>query len=265
VKFAQTTFSRYRNPFLFFATLAILVYLSARSTRVSASEFVEGYSYGLKLLKEFFPPDMQSIGRMLEASLVTIAMALLATPLGALISFGFGLLAAKNTSWPGVRQAARILISLERALPEVVILLFLAAALGLGLYPGILALAIGSIGMLGRLLADAIEEIDDRVLESVTITGADRAQMIRYAILPEVMPSFVANSVFRFEINIRNSVLLGAVGVGGVGYELNEAISLMNYERATTAILVIILLVFLAERGSDAVRKRIAKQGEMLK
>ncbi|MCG8528264.1 MAG: phosphonate ABC transporter, permease protein PhnE [Opitutales bacterium] len=256
--------SRYKTPFIFTVTLIILIYLSADATEVSLSEFLDGWSHGSRLLLEFFPPDWSKIGRMLHASLLTIAMALIATPMGALISFLFGLAAAKNISYPGLREVARVVISLERALPEIVILLFLAAALGLGLYPGILALAIGSIGMLGRLLADAIEEIDEKAIESVETVGATRSQIIRYSIIPEVLPSFVANSIFRFEINIRNSVLLGAVGVGGIGYELNESISLMDYEASTMAIIMIISLVFVAERISDTIRKKVSKTGEVM-
>lgn len=264
VNFSDYSVSRYRRPAAFACLLLVLIWLSARSTNVSLSEFIEGFGHGMDLLVEFFPPDWSAIGSMLYAALITVAIALIATPIGAMISFAFGLMAARNVSLPGLRQTARTLIALERALPEIVILLFLAAALGLGLYPGILALAIGSIGMLGRLLADAIEDIDERVIESVELVGATRSQIIRYAIIPEVLPSFVANTVFRFEINIRNSVLLGAVGVGGIGYELNESISLMDYERATMAILVIIALVFLSERFSDIVRKKIAQLGEKL-
>lgn len=244
--------------------LALLVLFAGESTQVSLKELVKGSHWGWKLLKEFFPPELSCIGELLVSAAVTVSMALLATPLGAVVSLIFGLLAAKNTSVPGIRMLARLTISLERALPEIVILLFLAAALGLGLYPGILALAIGSIGMLGRLLADAIEDIDERILESITTVGAKRSQIIRYAVLPEVLPSFIANSVFRFEINIRNSVLLGAVGVGGIGYELNEAISLMNYERATTTIIIIILLVIASERLSDYARRKVLAQGEKL-
>ena len=152
---------------------------------------------------------------------------------------------------------------MERALPEIIMLLLLVAALGVGPFPGVMALAIGSIGMLGKLLADAIEEIDPRVLESVESVGATRWQVIRHAVLPEVMPALLANSIFRFEVNIRASVLLGAVGAGGIGFELNKAMNMLEYERVSVAILVTLALVFTAERGSDFLRRRVLDGGKL--
>src|SRR5262249_28421118 len=119
----------------------------------------------------------------------------------------------------------------------------------------------GSVGMLGKLVGDAVEEIDARVMDSVAAVGATRLQVIRHVVIPEVLPSLVANSIFRFEVNIRASVLLGAVGAGGIGYELNAAINQLEYSRATVAALTSLTLVFLSERASDLLRSRILTGG----
>jgi phosphonate transport system permease protein len=124
-------------------------------------------------------------------------------------------------------------------------------------------LVIGSIGMLGKLVGDAIEEIDSRTVESVACVGASSAQVIRYAVLPQVLPSLVANSMFRFEVNIRASVLLGAVGAGGIGYELTTAMSQVEYSKATSAAIVSFALVLAAERVSDFLRSRLLSHGAL--
>src|SRR5262249_43882542 len=175
----------------------------------------------------------------------------------AFCAVAFGLAAASNIAPPWLRFTTRSLIALERGIPEIVLLLVLVAAFGMGAFAGVVALSIGSIGMLGKLVADAIEEIDARMVDSVECVGATRAQGIRYAVLPPVFPSLVANTMFRFEVTIGASVLLGAVGAGGIGYELSTAISQLEYRKATVAAIVSLILVFLAERGSDALRSRI--------
>lgn len=251
------------RPAIFTLVLLGLVFWAARICQVSLPAFLNGILRGLEVVGFFFPPDFSTVGELVEPALVTLLLAAVATPLGVLLSIGFGLAAARNLSPPWLRQPARILVGLERALPEIIVLLLLVAALGVGPFPGVIALAIGSVGMLGKLLADAIEEIDDRVLESVATVGATRWQVIRHAVIPEVLPSFLANSLFRFEINIRASVLLGAVGAGGIGYELSKAMSLLEYERAMMAIIVTLALVFGAERLSDALRRRVLDGGKL--
>ena len=103
----------------------------------------------------------------------------------------------------------RCLIGFERGLPEIVLLLFAVVAIGLGALPGLIALSISSVGMLAKLLADATEEIEPQLLESISVTGATRAQVIRYAILPQILPSLLANALFRFEVNVRAAVCSG--------------------------------------------------------
>jgi len=150
---------------------------------------------------------------------------------------------------------------MERALPEVISLLFLVVAFGLGPFAGILALALGSTGMLGKLLADAIEEVDPRIQESVEAAGATHWQMIRYALVPELLPSILGNTLFRFDVNVRSSVVLGAVGAGGVGQEIHRSMGMLQYDRATLAVLCSLVLIFGSERLSDFLRGRLLRQG----
>lgn len=255
---------RYRRQLRAALILTVLVILAGWQCEMSLSDFVKGIGKGLAMVGFFFPPEWSAFPEMIRPALVTIFICLVATPIGAVFSIVFGLAGARNLAPPWLRLTARSVIAIERGLPEIVILLLLVAAFGLGPFAGVMALAIGSIGMLGKLLGDAIEEVDTRVMDSVAAVGATRFQVIRHAVLPEVLPSLVANSIFRFEVNIRASVLLGAVGAGGIGYELNAAMNQLEYSRATVAALTTLALVFLSERASDYLRSKIGL-GEALK
>jgi phosphonate transport system permease protein len=155
----------------------------------------------------------------------------------------------------------RAFIALERGLPEIVQMLLLIAVFGLGPVPGLVALSFGSIGMLAKLLADAIEEIEPHMLEAVEGTGATRSQVIRYAVVPQILPSLLANGLFRFEVNVRAGVILGAVGAGGIGYVMITAMNSMEYQKACMAMLLTLALVFVSERASDFFRARILRRG----
>jgi len=252
--FNPKRYSRHARPVLL---LAVLVLFAAWRCEVSIVDLITGFRKGLTMLDLFFPPDWQTFAGMVQPALATVAVAALATPIGAVCAVLFGLAGASNIAPAWLRLTTRSVIAFERGIPEIVLLLILVAAFGMGAFAGVIALVIGSIGMLGKLVADAIEEVDAKTVDSVECVGATRAQIIRYAVLPQIFPSLVANTMFRFEVNIRASVLLGAVGAGGIGYELTTAINQLEYRKATVAATVALILVFLAERGSDALRSRL--------
>lgn len=188
---------------------------------------------------------------------VTAVMALIATIMGMCLSLPCALAASTNIAPPVVRQVMRAFIALERGLPEIVQMLLLIAIFGLGAVPGLVALSFSSIGMLAKLLADAIEEIEPHMLEAVEGTGATRSQVIRYAVIPQILPSLLANGLFRFEVNVREGVILGAVGAGGIGYVMMTSMNSMEYQKACLAMLLTLVLVFFSERISDFFRARI--------
>lgn len=248
---------------IFSVVFFTLLYLSAVACDVSLKAFSQGIKDGLSFLGELFPPDLSVLPEMMYPALETIMISFLATLFGAIISFGFALAGASNVSPPWLKSISRFIMAAERALPEIIIILLLVATLGLGPFPGVVALAFGCIGMLGRLFADAIEEVNAKTIEAVQSTGASKMQVIQHVILPEILPSLISNTLFRFEINTRLSVLLGAVGAGGIGYEIYYSFQLLEYERATTAILVVLALVFMSEKVSDYFRKKILSQTKL--
>lgn len=256
-------YRRFQRPLLISLVLGALVWWAADKCQVNLRELGPAFVNGAEVVGFFFPPQWAAFPDMLHPVLITVLIAAVATPLGLGLAIFFGLAAAKNTAPTWLRGPARMLLGVERALPELITLLLLVAALGFGPFPAVMALAIGSIGMLGKLVADAIEEIDPRVMESIESVGATHWQVIRHAVLPEIMPSLLANGIFRFEINVRTSVLLGAAGAGGIGYELTKAMALLEYERALMAIIVTGCLVFAVERLSDFLRRRVLDGGKL--
>jgi len=257
MRWADFNLRRYAKHRTAVIVSALIVLFAAWECEVSLTDLTNGLRKGLSMLDLFFPPDWSAFARMIQPALATVAVAAIATPIGAACAILVGLAGARNVAPPWLRLTTRSLMALERGVPEIVLLLVLVAAFGMGPFAGVAALVVGSIGMLGKLIADAIEDIDARTVDSVECVGATRAQVIRYGVLPQVLPSIVANTMFRFEVNIRASVLLGAVGAGGIGYELSTAMSQLEYRKATVAAIVSLALVFLAERGSDALRSRV--------
>jgi phosphonate transport system permease protein len=241
--------------------LVLLVALTSWRCNVDVQSFITGINKGIPLVGMFFPPEWSGMAGMLQPLGVTTVMAMVATILGMCLSLPCALAASSNIAPPAVRHVMRAFIALERGLPEIVQMLLLIAIFGLGAVPGLVALSFSSIGMLAKLLADAIEEIEPQMLEAVAGTGATRSQVIRYAVIPQILPALFANGLFRFEFNVRAGVILGAVGAGGIGYVMSTAMNSMDYQRACMATLLTLALVFSTERVSDFFRARILGGG----
>ncbi len=243
--------------------IAVLVALSAWRCDVNLHLLVKGFAKGVSLLGMFFPPEWSGLADMMQPIGVTAVMAMIATVMGMCLSLPCALAASSNIAPAPVRQVMRAFIALERGLPQIVQMLLLIAVFGLGAVPGLVALSFGSIGMLAKLLADAIEEIEPQMLEAVEVTGATRSQVIRYAVIPQILPSLLANGLFCFEVNVREGVILGAVGAGGIGYVMSTSMRSMDYQKACMATLLTLVLVFGSERLSDFFRGRILGGGPL--
>jgi phosphonate transport system permease protein len=152
---------------------------------------------------------------------------------------------------------ARAIIGITRAVPDLVWALLFVTAVGLGPFPGALALGVHSIGMLGRLFAEVIEDMEMGPVEALTLTGASRLQVFTHAVVPGVLPTLLGISLFRFDENLRSSLVLGFVGAGGIGFELLTAMNLFQYPTVSFLLIVTFVLVIAAERGSAYLRSRV--------
>jgi phosphonate transport system permease protein len=188
----------------------------------------------------------------------TIQMAIIGTLLSLILATPFALLAARNTSpHPLVYQGVRLVMNANRAVPELVFALIFVAAVGLGPFTGVLALAIASIGSLARLYAEAIEQIDPQQVLAVRATGANSLQTFAFSVVPQVLPLMASYSLSYFEHNVRAATVLGVVGAGGVGLRLNQYIGLFQFRELMGAVIVLVVAVTIIDRISARVRMSI--------
>jgi phosphonate transport system permease protein len=194
----------------------------------------------------------------LIALIETVQMAIIGTLIGIVLSLPFGLLAARNTSPSrGVYQTTRFVLNMNRAIPNIIFALIFVSAVGLGPFAGVLALGIGSIGFMGKLYSEAIEAIDPQQVLAVRATGAGPLQAFLYAVVPQAMPLIASYSLYLFETNVRSATILGLVGAGGVGFLMSKYMALFQYRKLTGALILVIAMVTLLDRGSAYLRKRI--------
>ena len=211
------------------------------------------------LLSRAMPPAWSEIGDILWPSLETIDLAIFGTLFGVLMALPLAVLAASNvTPARPLYYLARGVIALTRAVPDLVWALLFVTAVGLGPFPGALALSVHSIGMLGRLFSEVIEDMDFGPVEALTLTGASRLQVFTHAVVPGVLPSLLGISLYRFDENLRSSLVLGFVGAGGIGFHLLTAMNLFQYQTVSLLLIATFALVMAAERGSAMLRRRVA-------
>lgn len=226
------------------------------------------FHYLVALAQEMSPPNISLLVNQSEILLSigqTIAMAFLGTLIGGTLALILAFLAAENTT-PHflVGKTIKMLLAVERVIPSLVIILIFLIVVGLGPFAGMLSIAIGSLGMFGKLFADAIERTDKPPIEALDASGIHQLQVIRFGIIPQVLPSFIGNLFYAFDINLRAAIALGVFGGGGIGYEIHMAMQMLRYQDALALILFTIILISLFEKISDALRKRIIG-GEGLK
>ncbi|MHC2076100.1 phosphonate ABC transporter, permease protein PhnE [Agrobacterium tumefaciens] len=214
---------------------------------------------GGDILSRAFPPRLFYLSELIAPLWDTLNMATLGTLAGTLLAVPIAFLAARNTtpSLLVLRPIALFVIVASRSINSLIWALLLVSILGPGLLAGIIAIALRSIGFVGKLLYETIEEIDQTQVEAVSSTGASRMQVIDYAIVPQVLPSFLGITVFRWDINIRESAILGLVGAGGLGLKLQSSLNMLAWPQVTTIFIVILATVVLSEWISAAVRKVI--------
>ena len=208
-------------------------------------------TFGRRMFPLDFPSPSETLGLVLE----TLAIVFLATFLSVVLSIPLSLAAAHPTTRGRFsRGGARTLIVLARAVPDLVLAIVFLRIFGLGATAGIIAMGVHSVGMVAKLYADAIEELDRGPMESMESAGADRRQQIMAAIPQALLPQILATALHRFDINLRTSVLLGYVGVGGIGLAIADALRTLNYQRGMALALIVLLLCIAIELLSGAIR-----------
>jgi phosphonate transport system permease protein len=204
-----------------------------------------------------------TLKEVLDTMFVTIFMALIATTLGTIIAIPLSFLAASNITRKGVIGTAvyyivRAFLNIIRSYEPLVLATIFAMIVGFGSpFAGVIALSITTAASLGKMFSESVEGIDSGPIEAITATGASRIEVVRYAVVPQIIPDFLSFTIYHWDINVRLSTIIGFVGGGGIGYFLSQRINTLQYTQAGTALLAIILVVWALDFLSAEIRKQL--------
>jgi phosphonate transport system permease protein len=249
------------NPWLRYGLvlggLAYLV-LALGSIEVNWARVIDGLDRGARFLAGFLTPDFTTRGSdILQGMIESLTMAATATAFGIAISIPIGIGAARNVVPLPVYYICRGVIALSRSLQEIIVAILLVAMVGFGPFAGFLTLAFATIGFLSKLLAEDNEDIDAVPVEAIRATGAGWAKVIAYGVLPQVAPRLLGLSLYRLDINFRESAVIGIVGAGGIGATLNTAIDRYEFDSAAAVLILIIVIVMASEYASGVIRRKV--------
>ncbi len=211
--------------------------------------------YMADLLKRLLPPDFSNFGALIFAMLETIEIGILGTILAMILSIPIGLFSAKNVA-PNkiIYFIARTITIFFRAIPEFIMAMILVIAVGFGALPGVLALGFHTMGFLAKFYAEEMEHVDTGPIDALEATGAKRYQIVMFAIIPQIMPSFVGFNLYILDRNIRMATMLGIVGAGGIGYRLQSAFRMFQYREVSAIIIIIFITIYLIDIISSKLR-----------
>ncbi|ELY94845.1 phosphonate ABC transporter permease [Natrialba chahannaoensis JCM 10990] len=241
------------------AMLFVLWSLVSLLSGVSLGRVLTGVNNGVLLLEAMVPPNTASenVDRVVGYMGETIAMAFVATFTGVLISVPIAFGAAENIAPRPIYYLNRGIISITRAIDELIIAIIAVKAVGVGPLAGIIAISYLTIGFFSKLFAEDIEDIDMGAKEAIDAAGASRFQTLVYAVIPQVAPRFIGLTVYRWDINIRSSTIIGIVGAGGIGTLLLRAFERYEFDFAALILFSIIAVVLVGELFSAYIRRRV--------
>ena len=220
---------------------------------------LDAHQQALDLASRMVPPKWSYMHHLWRPLWDTFNIATLGTALAILIAIPVAFCTARNTTPSAifVRPIALWIVVSSRSINSLVWALMLVTIIGPGVFAGVIAIGLRSVGFVAKLLYEAIEEIDPRQVEAITATGASGAQCVAYGIVPQILPAFAGISVFRWDINIRESTVLGLVGAGGIGLQLDASISILAWTQVCMILLVILGTVIISEWVSAKIRHAI--------
>jgi phosphonate transport system permease protein len=227
------------------------------ATDVSLPRLLRGIPWMADFIRRMVPPDLSVLGSALTGALQTLQIAVVGTTVAALLALPLGFLSARNVAPGPLFYPARSLLNLFRSVDTMVYALFFVAAVGLGPFPGVLAVVTYTTMTLAKLYSEAIEGIEPGPVEAIAATGASRLQVLRFGILPQVLPLFASYVLYRLESNIRAATILGFVGAGGIGFYIQTYLRMINYPAAAAVLLVLVLMVMGVDFASSRLRARI--------
>ena len=210
------------------------------------------------ILSRMLPPDFSNLSELVYAMFETIEIAFLGTFIAIVLSIPLGLFSARNLA-PNyfVYLICKTIVIFFRAIPEFIIAMILVIAIGFGAMPGVLALGLHTMGFLAKFYAEDIEHINKGPIDALKSSGATKSQIISFGVIPQILPSFVANNLYILDRNVRMATMLGIVGAGGIGYELQSSFRMFEYQRVSAIIILIFVTIFIIDHLSAFIRSKI--------
>jgi phosphonate transport system permease protein len=239
--------------------LAVAILLMAIAWHIDAdpARLVRGLPWMWGFLRRMVPPDLSVLPSALKGAVGTIEIALLGTGLAAALAIPLGFLSARNVAPPALYYTVRTALNFFRSIDTLVYALLFVAAVGLGPFPGMLAVVAYTTTSLAKLYSETIEGIDPGPVDAIRATGSTRLQVLRFGILPQVLPLFLSYVLYRFESNVRAATVLGFVGAGGIGLYLQTYLRMIDYPAASTVLLVTVVMVMVVDFASARIRARL--------
>ena len=245
-----------RSSAIGFVTVLVLAWV-AWDTGADPVRLARGVPWILDFVRRMLPPDLEVLPSALAGALKTVEIALLGTAVAAVAALPLGFVSARNVAPPPLFYPARAVLNFFRSVDTLVYALVFVAAVGLGPFPGVLAVIAYTTTSLAKLYSEAIEGIDRGPVDAITATGATRLQILRFGVLPQVLPLFLSYVLYRLETNIRAATVLGFVGAGGIGFYLQTYLRTIDYPAASTVLLVTVAMVMVVDAISSRLRDRL--------
>ncbi|WP_042220397.1 phosphonate ABC transporter, permease protein PhnE [Oceanobacillus manasiensis] len=211
-----------------------------------------------RVIPNLFRPDWSATAEVSLSILETVLIAFAGSLMAAILAIPLGFLAAHNMTGSRILTTiGKWILSAVRAFPDIILAILFVVAVGPNAFAGVLAIAIGSTGMLGKLYSEVIESIDMKVVEAMEANGANKIQILFYAVIPQIIPEFLSYAIYRFEVDIRASSILGIVGAGGIGTMIIFAANNRNWNEMGLILLAIIIVVTIIDFVSARIRRKI--------
>ena len=246
-----------RRQVLLAAALAALVALAIWWSEFDLGALVRSGPRFAEFFSRLVPPNWSVAGLVLHSTVETFMIALAGTFCAVVVALPLGFLAASNVTPPQIAHPTKLFLGFLRSIPLIVVAILFVVAVGLGPFPGALAITFHSVGMLGKFYAEEFETADPGIVHAVSGTGATRLQTFRFGFLPQAIPQLVAFTMYRLEMNFRDATVLGLVGAGGIGYYIQLYVRGFQYDKVAVLLLVIIAVVTLLDQTTFWVRKQV--------
>jgi phosphonate transport system permease protein len=253
---ARESRARFKRGAAVLAVVALVFTAMVLTGLLDPQRFADAWPAIRQLASEMFPPDFRRYHAWLRPLADTLAMSVAGTALAVMLSLPLALFAASNTTPHQIAyRATRAILNLLRSIPELIMGIIFVAMVGFGALPGVLAVGLHSVGMIGKFFAESIEHVDPRPIEAARAAGASPLQVIFHAVLPQALPQLADTTIYRWEYNFRASTVLGAVGAGGIGFELIAALRVLEYAQVSAILICILVCVTIVDGIGAALRK----------